>query len=446
MSNPTGVHRRWRRRALTVIGLAVTTTLAVAIPALAHPTFSNNGPGFPNPTGGTGGPGQTPPYPAGSTPTLNMFLPFEQDGVIFNGAVNTTVDVTVTLPVDFTNPTCAAASTSTGNQQIGTPAPNWTCTLETASGHQVLHWHGPQVSLTQTEADSAQYFTFQATMPSPATPTSYGAVGGPEGIHVTQIYADNTTEHWTPPNDPSTGQVANGLVRTVAGTSTPTPSPTPTTTPTPTPSPTPAPTATPTASPTATPTPTTTPTPTPTATPNPTPTPAPTPTTTPTPTPTPSPTPTSTPSPTPSPTPPPSPTPTPSPPPSPTVTPTPAPAPGAKGTTTTLFQPVARVPHIACQILGALFDTKVPDGDCSVLMAKVAPPTATGTVQFTDKFMGTTSAVDDPVPVRLGGLAVVLTTKLAKGTHQLTAIFTPQNPTAFNPSTSATGPIVINGK
>jgi hypothetical protein len=426
MSNPTGVHRHWPRRALTVIGLAVTTTLAGAIPALAHPTFSNNGPGFPNPTGGTGGPGQTPPYPAGSTPTLNMFLPFEQDGVIVNGAVNTTVDVTVTLPVDFTNPTCGTANTSTGNQQIGTPAPNWTCALETASGHPVLHWHGPQISPTQTEADSAQYFTFHATMPSPATQTSYGAVGGPEGIHVTQIYADNTTEHWTPPNDPSNGQVANGLVRTVAGTSTTNPSPTPTPTPTSTPTP------------TATPSPTPTPAPTPTATP--------TPIATPTPTPTPSPTPTSTPSPTPSPTPPPSPTPTPSPPPSPTATPTPAPAPGAKGTTTTLFQPVARVPHIACQILGALFNTPVPHGDCSVLMAKVAPPTATGTVQFTDEFMGTTSAVGDPVPVRLGGLAVALTTKFTKGTHQLTAIFTPHNPTAFTPSTSATLPIVTDDK
>lgn len=79
-------------------------------------------------------------------------------------------------------------------------------------------------------------------------------------------------------------------------------------------------------------------------------------------------------------------------------------------------------------------------------MATVTPPNATGTVQFTDKFLGKTSAVGDPVPVRLGGLAVVLTTKLAKGTHQLTAIFTPHNPTAFKPSTSTTLPVVTYDK
>ncbi|HET9257443.1 MAG TPA: Ig-like domain-containing protein [Pseudonocardiaceae bacterium] len=376
------IHRRWRRRALTVTGLAVITALTVAIPALAHPNFSNNGPGFPNPMGGAGGPGQTPPYPAGSRPTLNMFLPFEQDGVIVNGAENTTVDVTVTIPLDFTDPACGAASTSTGNQQLGTAVPGWTCALENASGHQVLHWNGPQISPTQTHDDSAQFFTFQATMPSPAANTSYGAVGGPEGIHVTQVYADGTTELWTPPNDPSAGQVANGIVRTVAGLPTPTPTPVP-------------------------------PTPTPTLTPMPTPTPAPTPVP-----PTPTPMPTPTPAPTP-------------------VPPTPAPSPGATATTTTLFSPIVKLPRFACAILAPLLGAKVPNGACSVLIATVAPPDASGTVQFKDRFKDKTTALGDG-PVRPGGLAVLLIKKLADGEHSLTATFTPQDPAAFAPSTSNT--------
>ena len=330
MNNPT--HRRWRSRALTVTGLTVITGLAFAIPALAHPTFSNNGPGFPNPTGGNGGPGQTPPYTPGSRPTLNMFLPFEQQGVIFNGAENTTVDVSVTLPVDFTNPACGNASTTTGNEQVGTTVPGWNCTIQTVSGHQVLHWNGPQISPTQTDADSAQYFTFLATMPSPAMTTSYGALGGPEGIHVQQIYADSTTERWIPPNDPGAasdpGHVANGIVRTVAGTATPTPTPTPVVTPTPTP-------------------------------------------------------------------------------------------PGAVTTTVTLS--VIRIPlpfHL---------------GGFVIPIATVTPPTADGTVQFFD---GST-AVSDALPVS-GGVVIGPFGDLPDGPHFITAVFTPTDSTAFQPSVSNT--------
>ncbi|MGH3821977.1 MAG: hypothetical protein ACRDRA_03925 [Pseudonocardiaceae bacterium] len=227
MSKDTGAHRRWRRRAVTVIGLGVATVAALAVPALAHPVFSNNGPGFPNPYGGTGAAGQTPPYAAGSRPTLNMFLPFEQEGVIFNGAENTTTDVKVTVPVGWTSPACGAVSISVGNRQVGTIVPGWNCTIETVNAHQVLHWTGPQVSPSQTFADSAQFFTFQATMPSPATTTSYGAKDGPEGIHVKQVYADGATSLWKPPNSNQTGEVANGLVRTVARASGPPPTPAP---------------------------------------------------------------------------------------------------------------------------------------------------------------------------------------------------------------------------
>jgi hypothetical protein len=206
------------RGVITVICLVVATVMALAAPAWAHPVFSNDGPGFPNPMGGTGGPGQTAPYPAGSRPTLNMFLPFEQDGVVFHDAENTTVDVQLTLPPAWTSPACGPARTSppVGYRQMGPVVAGWSCAVETLSGHQVLHWSGPQVSSTQTHDDSAQFFTFQATMPSPATNTSYGAAGGAEGIHVKQVYANGATSLWTPPNDSPAGEIAPGLVRTVA--------------------------------------------------------------------------------------------------------------------------------------------------------------------------------------------------------------------------------------
>ena len=228
MNNDIGVNRRRRWRAITVIGLAVATVVAVAAPALAHPSFPNVGPGFANPSGGTGVGTQTPPYAPGSRPTLNLRMPFERDGVIFQGAVNTTVDVTVTVPAGWTDPACGAASTSVGSSQVGTVVPGWSCVLETADGHDVLHWSGPQVSPGQTAVDSAQFFTFQVTVPSPATQTSYGAFGGPEGFFAVQKYADGDTSIWKCPNDPRPAtDVATGLVRTVAGTS-PSPPPPPT--------------------------------------------------------------------------------------------------------------------------------------------------------------------------------------------------------------------------
>jgi hypothetical protein len=222
-----GAYRRWWRRVITVIGL-VGAVVFFAAPALAHPVFSNDPPGFPNPDGGTGAANQTPPYAAGSRPTLKMFLPFEQEGVVFNGAENTTVDVQVTVPAGWISPACGAASTlaPAGYRQVGTVVAHWACAIETVSGHQVLHWTGPQVSPGQTNADSAQFFTFQLTVPSPAVVTSYGAVGGPEGFYVKQVYANGATSLWRTPNSTQPGEVANGIVRTVSNSSAPPPKPT----------------------------------------------------------------------------------------------------------------------------------------------------------------------------------------------------------------------------
>ncbi|MGH3752225.1 MAG: hypothetical protein ACRDRP_05925 [Pseudonocardiaceae bacterium] len=230
MNNDTGASRR-RCRTTTVIGLGIAMIGALAVPALAHPSFPASGPVFANPTGGTGVGTQTPPYASGSTNTLNLRVPFERDGVIFNGAVNTTVDIKATVPNGWTNPVCGTAKTSTGSSPVGTDVTGWNCEIQTATdGHKVVHWFGPQVGPAQTAADSAQFFTFQVTVPSPVNQTSYGANGsGAEGFFVVQQYADpSDTSIWKCPNDPRPAtDVATGLVRTVAGTATPAPTPTP---------------------------------------------------------------------------------------------------------------------------------------------------------------------------------------------------------------------------
>jgi hypothetical protein len=154
-----------------------------------------------------------------------MFLPFEQEGVVFNGAENTTVSVQVTIPAGWSSPACGAASTLApiGYRQMGTIVSGWTCDIENLGTHQVLHWTGPQVSRSQTNADSAQFFTFAVRVPSPATTTSYGAIGGPEGFYVKQVYADGATSLWRTPNSTLEGEVANGIVRTVSNAAAPPP-------------------------------------------------------------------------------------------------------------------------------------------------------------------------------------------------------------------------------
>jgi hypothetical protein len=108
-----------------------------------------------------------------------------------------------------------------------------------------------------------------------------------------------------------------------------------------------------------------------------------------------------------------------------------------------LFRPIIRLPHFACEVLGAPLGTKVPKGDCSALIATVAPPGASGTVQFTDRLENKTTVLGDPMQVRPGGLAVLITKRLTRGAHSLTAMFIPKDPAAFKPSTSNTVRIEI---
>jgi hypothetical protein len=82
---------------------------------------------------------------------------------------------------------------------------------------------------------------------------------------------------------------------------------------------------------------------------------------------------------------------------------------GAKATTTTL----------------RVFPNQPFQGFPVIFLANVAPRSATGTIQFMD---GTT-ALGAPVPIS-GGFALTIT-PLPKGTHSLSAVFTPSGWAAF---------------
>lgn len=220
----------WRQRTVVAIGVVAATVVAAAVPALAHASFPSSAAfGFaPNTAGGTGAVGAAPPYAAGSTPTVYLRAPFEQTEP-FNGSDDTTVDLKVVVPAGWTSPTCGAArkqinSAATNNtNQPGDVVAGWTCEVVTENGRQVLHWHGPQVAAPATFVDSAQFFVFSVTAPSPLVQTTYNGTGGTEGFIADQQYASGETVHWIPnaafPGNPPPGSassVAGGLARTVA--------------------------------------------------------------------------------------------------------------------------------------------------------------------------------------------------------------------------------------
>jgi hypothetical protein len=228
-------HSTTRRGRLTAaILLAVMAILATAVPAFGHASF----PGYsafgfaPNTSGGTGLPGSTPPYAANTEVTIHTRVPFEQTEP-HNGSDDTTVDVEVIVPDGWTGAECGAArkqindDTTNFTNQPGDAVAGWTCAITSEDDHEVLHWSGPQVVSPATAADSAQFFTFSVTTPSPVEQTTYnGAAGsGTEGFIVDQEYASGEIKYWIPhadfPGSPPIGAesvVAGGLARTVAAT------------------------------------------------------------------------------------------------------------------------------------------------------------------------------------------------------------------------------------
>jgi phosphate ABC transporter phosphate-binding protein len=81
----------------------------------------------------------------------------------------------------------------------------------------------------------------------------------------------------------------------------------------------------------------------------------------------------------------------------------------------------------------------VIQGTPVILVAQVRPANATGTVQFKD---GDTE-LGMPRPV-IGGFALTVTSKLTKGTHSLTAVFTAADQ-AFGPSAPPSVPLTVIG-
>ncbi len=226
---------RARRRSLVITAILVTAILGSAVVALSPPAgAAASFPaaaslGFaPNPSGGDGSPGSTSPYVPGTVQPLNLAVPVVPRPP-FNGADDTNIDVKVFLPDEFTNATCGTAKklvhdAGSGTDQPGAAVAGWTCAVETGSGHAVVHFAGPQVVSPATAADSAQYFSFSLTVPSPSDVTTYDGTLGHGGFIVDQKHASSKTYHWIPSDDyigdqppDSTTIVAAGLSRSVGG-------------------------------------------------------------------------------------------------------------------------------------------------------------------------------------------------------------------------------------
>lgn len=224
--------RRRRGAALGAAAIIAASTFAASAPASGHAsapaaaTF-----GFePNPAGGTGSLGGTPPYAPGAFTTIYLRAAGEQT-TKFNGSDDTNVEVRAIVPAGWTDAQCGPAklqvnNASTNNtNQPGPDVPGWSCEVLTESGHEVVRWSGPQVVSPQTVADSPAFFVFSVRTPSPATQTTYDGTNGTEGFIVDQKYASGAVSHWIPnaaypgtaPVGTTRTDVATGLVRTVAG-------------------------------------------------------------------------------------------------------------------------------------------------------------------------------------------------------------------------------------
>lgn len=213
------------RRLAAGTAMTIATVLATALPAAAHASFPAYA-GFsnqPNPTGSVAS-----PYAPGTRYTLVVRAAVETTSP-HNGSDDTNVKVTITVPTGWTDPACGSAllqvnSAVTGNtNQPGTALNSWSCSVITAGSNKVIRFTGPQVVAPATKADSAQFFSFTVTTPTPSEKTSYSGANGTEGFIVDQTYASGANSHWYPnaayqgtaPDGTTRNELATGLVRTV---------------------------------------------------------------------------------------------------------------------------------------------------------------------------------------------------------------------------------------
>lgn len=213
------------RRIAAGIALTTGTVLATALPAAAHASFPAYA-GFsnqPNPTGSVAS-----PYAPGTRYTLVVRAAVETTSP-HNGSDDTNVRVAINVPTGWTDPACGSAllqvnNAGTGNtNQPGTALSSWSCSVITVGSNKVVRFTGPQVVAPATKADSAQFFSFTVTTPTPSEKTSYSGANGTEGFIVDQTYASGANSHWYPnaayqgtaPVGTTRSELATGLVRTV---------------------------------------------------------------------------------------------------------------------------------------------------------------------------------------------------------------------------------------
>lgn len=101
--------------------------------------------------------------------------------------------------------------------------------------------------------------------------------------------------------------------------------------------------------------------------------------------------------------------------------------------------PVAPVVTSTTLTVSPIFS--VAQGTRVTLTATMTPTTAVGAVQFKD---GSTD-IGSPVTVSNDGTASGFTSRLALGSHSVTAVFTSTNPAVFSPSTSPAVPLTVTG-
>ena len=217
-------HRIVRRTGL-IAGLAIAGMIASATPALAHAGFSSYA-GFsnqPNPLGST-----SSPYAPGTRYTLVVRAAVETTSP-YNNSDDTNVKVEINVPSGWTDPACGSAMLQVNNSgtgytnQPGAAVNGWSCSVSTVGSNKVIRFTGPQVVSPATKADSAQFFSFNVTTPTPATKTAYSGAGTTQGFIVDQTYASGANSHWYPnadyqgtaPDGTTRNELATGLVRTV---------------------------------------------------------------------------------------------------------------------------------------------------------------------------------------------------------------------------------------
>jgi hypothetical protein len=141
-------------RAVLFVAASAVTLVTLATASSAHAGFkAYSAFGFaPNPAGGSNavsGDQSTSPYAAGATVTMYMRSAVEvPNGQSWDPALYSNVDMKITVPSGWTNPTCGSANLQVNNgstnstNQPGPAVAGWQCEIYVSAGHSVIHSGG----------------------------------------------------------------------------------------------------------------------------------------------------------------------------------------------------------------------------------------------------------------------------------------------------------------